>query len=75
MTESPINPTSLARRGGTQQALQCLDGERPAGEEALIMLASQGLEHGELLLFLHPFGGDGDCLLYTSDAADEMSEV
>ena len=24
------------------------------------MLASQGLEHGELLLFLHPFGGDGE---------------
>ena len=59
MTESPINPTSLAPQGGTQQALQCLDGERRLVREALIMLASQGLEHGELLLSLHP-GGDGE---------------
>ena len=42
---------SLAHRGG-KQALSALTGSGRLGEEALIMLASQGLGHGELLLFL-----------------------
>ena len=38
------------------------------------MLASQGLEHGQLLLVLHPFGGHREAKLCRQEMAEMMSQ-